>query len=102
MDYYTEFAHLWRAEGEEKMEVLFLSQFLFTSFVVFLYTRHHEGKGPGEGLRFGLYIGLIMAAIALGAYAFMPIGLSMTFSWMLSSCVECLGIGLIASVLYKN
>lgn len=102
MDNYSEYTHLWRPEGEEKMVFMYLAQFFFSLFVVFLYTRNHEGKGPKEGLRFGLYLGLIMAAISLGSYAFMPISFSLTFLWMLSSLVECLGIGLIASVLYKN
>jgi len=102
MDTYSEFAYLWRAEGEEKMEFLFLAQFLFSTFAVFLYTRHHEGKGAMEGLRYGLYLGLIMAAVSLGSYGFMPITFGLTFAWMLTSFVECLGIGLIASVLYKN
>lgn len=101
-DTYMQYAHLWRAEGEEQMEVMFLSQFLFSLFMVFLYTRHHEGKGPMEGLRFGLYLGLIMSSVSLGSYAFMPISFSITLSWIFSSFIECLGIGLIASVLYKN
>lgn len=102
MDSYSDLAYLWRAEGEEKMEILFLSQFLFSLFAVFLYTRNHEGKGVTEGLRFGLYLGLIMAVVGLGSYAFMPIPFSLTFAWMLTSFVECLGIGVIASVLYRN
>ena len=101
-DTYMQYAHLWRAGGEEQMEVMFLSQFLFSLFAVFLYTCNHEGKGVTEGLRFGLYLGLIMASVSLSSYAYMPISFDIALLWMITSIIECLGIGSIASVLYKN
>ena len=55
-----------------------------------------------EGLRYGVYIGLVLAALKIGTYGYMPIPLVLTFSWMAISIANGLGAGLVLALVYKE
>lgn len=99
---YIETAQIWKPQSQQSMMVMGLSQYLFSALTVFLYTRHHEGKGPREGIRFGLILGLILSSLDFGSFAFLPIPFSLVFSWMAANFLKGIGVGLIASIVYKN
>ena len=94
--------NLWRPEAEMKMPFLLASQFLFSVFVVWLFTRHYEAKGICEGTRYGLWIGLILASLPLAAYSYMPIPLTMVIAWIVGEFVKGLGSGIVASLVYRK
>jgi len=99
---YQETAHLWRAEGEYKMAFILISQLSFAAMMIFIFTRDYENKGIPEGLRFGLYIGLLLASIEIGTYSYMPVELSLALAWTAGMLIKCLGVGVIASLVYKK
>jgi hypothetical protein len=99
---YMETRDLWKPQTGQGMAFMALSQYLFSAFAVYFYTRKYEGKGPVEGLRFGLILGLILFSLDLGAYSFLPIPFSLVFSWMMANLLKGIGAGLVASIVYKN
>jgi len=101
---YEATSHLWRPEeGNAKyMIFLFASQFWFVLMIAFIFTRNYEGKGIKEGLRYGLYMGLLLASIQLGTYCYLPIPITLTLAWMVAAALEGIGIGAVLSLTYKS
>jgi hypothetical protein len=99
---YMETAQLWRPEGESQFWVMMLSQLLFAFTTACFFVRHQEGKGLNEGLRFGCYLGLIIASLTLGTYFYLPISAGLTVSWMLGDVLRCVGFGGVLALVYKK
>ena len=102
-DLYKSTAHLWR--GPEAMQQYFplatLMQLAFTAMLCWIFTLNFEEKGLGEGLRFGLYMGLFTGVMQIGIYPYIPIPLSLAGLWFLGSFLEVMGLGLIFSLSHK-
>jgi len=99
---YTQTAALWRPEGEGNMLFIFASQFGFSAVLAYIFTLNYEGKGIGEVVRFGLYIGMLLGSIVIGTYCYMPIPMVLMLSWVLASLLKGLGSGVILSLVYKR
>lgn len=99
---YAETSQLWRPQAEYKMSIMLIRQVLFCLIFVFFYTRNHEGKGVSEGIRFGLYTGLLLASLQIGTYSYMPIPLVLMLAWALAIFSQCFIMGIISSLLYKD
>ena len=100
-DIYTQTAQLWRPEEEMNMLFMFMSQLGFSAVIAYIFTLHYEGKGVGEGIRFGLCMGLLLGSIDIATYAYMPIPMVLTLSWVLASLLKGLGSGVVLSLVYK-
>jgi len=94
--------NLWLPEAEMRWPFLFASHFLFSIFVVWLFTRHYEAKGICEGTRYGLWIGLILGSLPIAAYSYMPIPLTMVIAWVIGEFLKGLGSGIVASLVYRK
>jgi len=81
---------------------LFLSRLWFAIMVVVIFSRNCEGKGVGEGVRYGILIGLLMAAPQLATYCYLPMPLSLTLSWVAGSALKGLGAGIVASLVFRT
>ena len=101
-DMYMKTAQLWRSQEEYLMPYMLISQLTFTAVFVFIFTRNYKGKGIGEGLRFGFYIGLLFATMNIGMYSYMPIPLALVGAWIVASIVKGLIMGAITSLVYKK
>ena len=103
-DAYKSTAALWRPEAEMQsyMGLMFLTQIVFASGFAFIFTRNYEGKGVGEGVRYGLYLGLLLAVIEIQKLCYMPIPLSLSLTWAISVVVWGLLAGIILSLVYKE
>jgi len=99
---YMQTAELWRPEKEMKMLFMFMSQFGFSAVLAYIFTLHYEGKGIGEGIRFGLYIGMLLGSIEIGTYSYMPIPMVLMLSWVLAALLLGLGSGVVLSLVYKR
>jgi hypothetical protein len=95
---------LWRPQSE--MGTFFplipLYQALLALVIVFLFTRHYEGKGVGEGVRFGCMIGVLLGIMAASMYVFMPIPVVLALGWFAGAFIVGLGSGVIASLVYRR
>ena len=101
---YAETANLWRTleEMENFRNYALLSQLALTVVLAFIFTRHFEGKGIKEGIRFGSMLGVLMGIGAFGMYPYMPIPMELALAWFVSSFVEITLLGVIFSLIYKN
>ena len=104
MPLYEATADLWRAPEEmEKFYPLSMAvQFLTVAVLTYLYTRNHEGKGIGEGIRFGVIIGLFVGIGWAGMIAYMPIPVTLAGAWFAASFIQMVGLGVLFSLIYKN
>ena len=101
---YEQTPQLWRPLEEMNNYIPFMNAMgLFvTATLAFIYTRHHEGKGITEDVRFGVMFGLLLGLLQLNAYAWMPISLSLGLSWFAAEFVKTVVLGVIFSLLYKK
>ena len=79
-----------------------MSQLGFSAVLAYIFTLHYEGKGIGEGVRFGLYIGMLLGSIEIGKYGYMPIPMVLMLSWVLAALLIGLGSGVVLSLVYKR
>ena len=101
---YMATAHLWRPEAEMKMWLFWVVYIFVAFFLSLLFSKGYEGKGMSEGIRFGLYIGFLMAIpMAYGTYGAMPIPYSLALKWFIFGMIEYVVAGVIlASVFGKQ
>ncbi len=76
---------------------------LLLGFVLaFLFTRHYEAKGIGEGARFGLYTGLIIGLMAFNSYPYIAIPLILGVGWFVGGLLQGIVAGVALSLVYKQ
>lgn len=102
MGLYEQTAALWRPQEESNMVFMFLSQLGFAAVFAYIFTLHYEDRGVGEGVRFGLYIGILLGTIEIGTYCYMPIPMVLMLSWVLVSLLKGLGSGVVVALVYRR
>ena len=73
-------------------------------FFTLIFSKGYQGKGIAEGLRYGLYIGILMATpMAYASYAMYPIPYSLALQWFLYCTVQSILLGVLVALVYgKN
>lgn len=101
---YEQTAHLWRPEAEMKEYCPFMlaTKFFVVAITAFIFTRNYEGKGLGEGLRFGAYIGLLMGVMLASPYGWMPVSGPLAAAWFATGLIQGLGLGVIYALTYRK
>ena len=104
---YAETAFLWRPESDIRA----LSWLMFVSYAVFalvfvtIFKRGYEENKPGlgQGIRYGLLIGLLVSApMALGCYVVMPIPVMLAVAWFVGGMAEMIVLGALAGWVWKK
>lgn len=99
-----EMSGLMRPENEMAANtwIHFVSGLFVSFFFVFIFSKGYENKGIIEGVRYGLYIGLMMSVpMAYDSYAVYPIPYSLALQWFLYGVVQYIILGVVAALLYK-
>lgn len=100
---YQATAHLWRPEAEMKMGVMMVVQVITAIFFTLIFSKGYEGKGPMEGLRYGLLVGILMAVpMGYGSYAVMDIPYSLALQWFIYGVIEYSIAGVAVAAVYGN
>ncbi len=98
---YKETEHLWRAEEEMKMGVMIIAQLFFAFFFTFIFSKGYEGKGIREGVRYGLYVSLMMnVPAAYGTYAVMDLPYSLPLQWFIYGTIEFIIAGIALALIF--
>ena len=98
---YQATAALWRPEAEMKIWLFFVVYLFIAIFFTLIFSKGYEGKGVAGGLRYGFYVGMLMAVpMAYGTYAAMPIPYSMALQWFLYGLAEYLLCGMVVALVY--
>jgi hypothetical protein len=93
---------VWRPEDPSYMIYIFAAQFLFAAVLTHIYTVVGKYLSCKRGIAFGFFAGLLLAMPQLGAYAYMPVPLTIPLMWMLASLLKGLGSGIIIAAIYKE
>jgi hypothetical protein len=83
--------------------LMFLGIFAGMCFAAWIYAKGYEGgSGAVEGLKFGVIIGLLMAAyISATNYGTMRIGKKLALTYLIGGFGEWLVAGIVIGLLYK-
>jgi len=93
--------NLWRPAAEMKIWIFYVVYLFIAFFFTLIFSKGYEGKGAVEGLRYGFYVGMLMAVpMAYGSYASMPIPYSMALQWFLSGLVEYVILGVVLALIW--
>ncbi len=106
-DLYKQTAQLWRpdADMQSLMWLMWVGYLIFAPIFVFIYIKGYEPNksGVGQGLRYGLLIGFLIAAPeSLGWYAVLPIPAALAFYWFVAGLVEHVAAGMAVGLVYKQ
>ena len=107
MGLYEQTASVWRpqAEANQMMWLMTLGPLLFCLVFAWFYTKGYENHkgGLGQGIRFGLYVGLTVAAYQhLVWYIVLPIPLVLGLSWCAGALVKGVSAGAAVGLIYRQ
>lgn len=92
---------IYRTGGEPLMWAICLSMILQGFVLAYIFVQHYESKGIGEGVRFGLLVGLLLASTGLITYAIQPIPFSVYCVSAIADAVGFIGAGIVFALVYK-
>jgi membrane-bound ClpP family serine protease len=103
-DYATMSAAL-RSESAflQRMPVLYLGNLIFALAFCLIYAKGYEpGKGwLGQGLRFGLMVGTLLAPFALTEYVIYPVPGGVALQWIVYGYAQVIVTAVFAAALYQ-
>lgn len=104
MPFYEETPQLWLDADTmgDRFWWMILMQILVVKFSAFIFSRNFEGRGIGEGLRFGAMLGALLAVLMMMPYAYMPISMTLALLWGVAEFFRGLGLGLIFALVYRR
>jgi len=101
MSTYMAMQNVWRADMMAKMWVLHIVKIITAFFFVLIFSKGYENKGIMEGIRYGFYVGMIVASgFGLGTYASFPIPHTLAIHWFVLTLVEYIIAGVVVALVY--
>jgi hypothetical protein len=98
---YEATANLWRPMAEMKIWLFYVVYLFIAFFVTLIFSKGYEGKGVVEGIRFGFYVGMLMAVpMAYGTYGSMPIPYSLALQWFIYGLIQYIIVGIVLALIY--
>jgi len=101
---YQATAEVWRPEADmnSKMPLMWATGLLISFLFVFIYTKGYEGKGIMEGVRYGLWIGLLMSIpMAFNSFVTLPVPMSLAIQWAVYGMIQYIVMGIVTAAIYK-
>lgn len=100
---YESTAHLWRPMEEMNMPLMYFVTLVFAICFVAIYGLLIEQKSLVSGVKFGVLFGLATGiSMGFGSYSYMPIPISLAWSWFFGTWVEVIVAGVIVGMLMKS
>ena len=101
MSTYMAMQSVWRADMMAKMWVLHVVKLITAFFFVVIFSKGYENKGIMEGIRYGFYVGMIVASgFGLGTYASFPIPHALALHWFVLTLIEYVIAGVVVALVY--
>ena len=101
---YQSLASVFRPEAEmmDKMWIMIVSSGISLLIFCYVFTKGYENRGIGEGIRFGVLIGLFLSLpYVLDQYVVYPITASLAMIWLVTGVVTFTILGAVFSAIYK-
>lgn len=100
---YEATANLWRPMDQMNMPLMYFVTLVISVCFVLIYGLLAGRKSPASGIRFGALFGLATGiSMGFGSYSFMPIPLTLAWSWFLGSWIEAVAAGAIVGAIMKS
>ncbi|WP_373498877.1 hypothetical protein [Desulfococcus sp.] len=100
---YEATANLWRPMDQMNMPLMYFVTLVFTVCFVLIYGLLVGQKSLASGIRFGALFGLATGiSMGFGSYSYMPIPLTLAWSWFLGSWIEAITAGAIVGAILKS
>jgi hypothetical protein len=100
---YEATANLWRPMAQMNMPLMHFVTFVFTVCFVLIYGLLVGQKSLASGIRFGALFGLATGiTMGFGSYSYMPIPLTLAWSWFFGSWIEAITAGVIVGAIMKS
>lgn len=97
----TLMANMVRPEAEQKMWIHFVTALIASYFFTLIFSKGYEGKGIGEGMRYGFYVGMLMSIpMAYDTYAAMPIPYSLALQWFIYGVIQYIILGVVVAMVF--
>ncbi len=101
MGTYQSLSSVWRPDIAQKLWIFWITGLFYSFFFSFIFSKGYEGKGIAEGVRYGLYIGLMMEIpAAFGQYAVYPVPHSLALQWFIYGLIENIIVGVVLAMVY--
>ena len=99
---YEATANLWRPMDQMNMPLMYFVTLVSTVCFVLIYGLLVGQKSLASGIRFGALFGLATGiSMGFGSYSYMPIPLTLAWSWFLGSWLEAIVAGAIVGAIVK-
>jgi hypothetical protein len=101
---YEALAGIWRpkAEMDQMFWVMLVSSAIATFAFCFIFTKGYEGKGVVEGVRYGLWVVLLVGIpSALDQFWIYPVPAALAAKWALINVTYWVVLGAVLAAIYK-
>jgi len=89
------------AEGAANLWIHFVTGAIASFFFTLIFSKGCEGKGIGEGVRYGFYVGMLTSIpMAYDTYAEMPIPYALALQWFLYGLCQYILLGVAVAMIY--
>jgi len=100
---YQATANLWRPMDQLNMPLMYFVTLIFAACFVLIYGFLVGRKSLATGIRFGALFGLATGiSMGFGSYIYMPIPLTLAWSWFFGSWIEAIAAGAIVGAIMKS
>ncbi len=90
----------WREDM--KTWIFFVTGLFFAFFFTLIFSKGYEGRGIMEGVRYGLYVALmVQLPAAYVNYAVMDIPYALALQWFLYGTVQYILLGILLALVYS-
>lgn len=99
---YEATATLWRPMDKMNIPLMYFVTLVFTMCFVLIYGLLVGQKSLISGIKFGALFGLATGiSMGFGSYSYMPIPLTLAWSWFFGSLIEAIAAGAIVGAITK-
>jgi len=100
---YEATANLWRPMDQMNMPLIYFVTLVFSACFVLIYGLLVGQKSLLSGIKFGVLFGLATGTtMGFGSYSYMPIPLTLAWSWFFGSWIEAIIAGAIVGAIGKS
>ncbi|HNX23611.1 MAG TPA: hypothetical protein PKG60_06155 [Spirochaetota bacterium] len=99
---YMSMMNVWRPDMMSLMWIMYLTTFIMSYLMMFVFVKGYEGRGILEGVRFGIILGLMISVSgAFYQYAVYPLPFSLIIQWAIYGLIEFILAGIAAAAIYR-
>lgn len=88
--------------GSIALDFGLLMKLLTLMVITFIFTRNYESKGLGEGVRFGVMIGLLTGLVLVSSYLGLGTIKTVGLVWIIDSIMHGIVLGVTLSLVYGH